>query len=367
MKPLKQIVCLLIVAIGLGVPAVGRASGPYDFELQQLGEGIYVAIRPESIRAPVEGNATILINNRDVVMFEGGGVPLAAENVIAKIRELTDKPVRYVINSHWHGDHHLGNQAYREAFPNVEIISHAYTREDITGPPMDYVEEMVKSLPQELEGVQKLLEAGTSQDGTPLDEKTRRWYEQIAEGLPVLMEEVARLDATPPTLTFDDKLTLHRGDRVIEILYLGRGNTRGDAVVYLPKEKIVITGDLVVLPTPYGFGTYPSDWIATLNKIQALEFDQMVPGHGPVQSDGAYLETLKALFQSMLSQAEEIVAAGGDLEKLRTEVDVAEFETKLCGDDPLLQRLFKNWFVNPFALSVFKEASGEPIIQGQEG
>jgi len=355
-----------VVVLALATSTL-QASGPYDFELQQLGDGIYVAIRPGSTRTPVEGNATILINDRDVVVVEGGGTPLAAETVIAKIRQLTDKPVRYVINSHWHGDHNYGNQVYRAEFPGVDIISHRYTREEIAGLVQRYLDETAKNLPQQEEGVRQQIEAGTFSDGTPFDDDTRRWFEEMADAIPVIMAETERIEVSPPTLTFDRGLTLHRGERTIEILYLGRGNTRGDAVVYLPEEKVVITGDLVVMPTPYGFGTYPSDWIETLSKIQALEFDHLVPGHGPVQTNGGYLDTLKALFASILEQAEDIVADGGDLEKLRAEIEVSEFEAKLCGDDPLLQRLFRNWFVTPFTLSAFKEATGEPIIQGQEG
>lgn len=366
MKPVSISVCLLGVVLGW-VPMAATASDAFEFELQRLAEGVYVAIRPESIRIPVEGNATILINDLDVVVVEGGGLPLAAERVLAKIRELTDKPVRYVINSHWHGDHHLGNQVYRQAFPGVEIISHRFTHEDITGPAMDYLAEQAEALPQQAEGVQKQLEAGTFADGTPLDERTRRWFEQMAEAFPLIGDEIERLEITPPTLTFDETLILHRGERTIEIRYLGRGNTRGDAVVYLPKEKIVITGDLVVLPTPYGFGTYPEDWIRTLSRIQELEFDYLVPGHGSVQTDGSYLDTLKALFASMRKQTQDLVADGADLERVRAEIDVSSFEEQLCGDDRLLRGLFRRWFVHPFTLSTYKEATGEPIVQGQEG
>ena len=366
MRPRSLILSAATVLVALTASTV-PASGPYDFELQQLGEGIYVAIRPGSTRIPVEGNATILINDRDVVVVEGGGTPLAAEKVIAEIRKLTDKPVRYVINSHWHGDHHQGNQIYQAEFPGAEIISHRHTRVDIAGLAQRYLDQSAESWPQSEEPIRQQIAAGNFSDGSPMDEGARQWMEQMADAIPVIMDEIGRIEVTPPTLTFDRGLTLHRGERTIQILYLGRGNTRGDAIVYLPEERIVITGDLVVLPTPYGFGTYPSDWIETLSRIQELDFDHLVPGHGPVQSDAAYLDTLKALFASILEQAKKVVADGGVLEKLRAEVDVQEFEAKLCGEDRLLQGLFKRWFVTPFTLSAFKEASGEPIIQGQEG
>ncbi len=87
-----------------------------------------------------------------------------------------------------------------------------------------------------------------------------------------------------------DSLILRRGERTIVIRYLGRGNTRGDLSVWLPREGVLATGDLLVNPVPYSFGSYLGDWVATLRKLRTLPARAIVPGHGAIQRDWSYLD-----------------------------------------------------------------------------
>ena len=91
------------------------------------------------------------------------------------------------------------------------------------------------------------------------------------------------------TLTFDHDFTVDVGNREVQVKFMGRGNTAGDAVVYLPKEKIVVAGDLVVYPIPYIYDGYPTEWIQTLQNLAQLDADSIVPGHGPILHDKAYI------------------------------------------------------------------------------
>ena len=104
--------------------ASAGAGGIYDLELIPVKPGIYLIRRPDPLRQPVEGNATVIVNEQDVVVVDGGGSPLAASNAIKLIRSVTDKPVSTLITTHWHGDHNFGNQVYRATFPQIRIISH---------------------------------------------------------------------------------------------------------------------------------------------------------------------------------------------------------------------------------------------------
>ncbi|MCG8434874.1 MAG: hypothetical protein MJA83_12660, partial [Gammaproteobacteria bacterium] len=170
---------------------------------------------------------------------------------------------------------------------------------------------------------------------------------------------------TPPTMTFDEKLTLKRGDREIHLLYLGKANTNGDALVYLPKEKILMTGDILVLPTPYGFGSFPKEWADTLQKIAAIDFDMLIPGHGDIQTDLKYIKLLSETLSALSEQTDEIVAAGGDLAAVREQINIGKFRKRYTNGDPLLEVLFNNWFYQPITKSAYKQAKGEPIIQGE--
>jgi glyoxylase-like metal-dependent hydrolase (beta-lactamase superfamily II) len=168
---------------------------------------------------------------------------------------------------------------------------------------------------------------------------------------------------TPPDVTFTDRLVLHRGERRIEILWLGKGNTDGDAVVWLPREKIVATGDLVVHPLPYGFGSYPKEWIATLDAIGKLPFDILVPGHGEVQRDRAYLQQLTRTLRNLRAQASAAAAKGQDLEAFRKAIDTSAFAKAFTQGDETRALLFSAWWIEPISRSLWYEANGKPILQ----
>ena len=169
-----------------------------------------------------------------------------------------------------------------------------------------------------------------------------------------------------PTLSVADSLVLKRGEREIHVRYLGRGNTEGDLVVWLPKERIVMSGDLVVNPQPYGFGSFPTEWIQTLDALAALDYRYLVPGHGEVQADAAYIRSVQALIEqgarrrrSRRSRAEPRWRSSGSAWTL------GELETVFTAGDARRKFLLKAWFLDPFSISAYKEAKGEPIIQGQ--
>ena len=118
-----------------------------------------------------------------------------------------------------------------------------------------------------------------------------------------------------PDVTFERKLTVHLGAREVRLAFLGRGNTAGDTVVHVPDAKVVITGDLLVLPTPYGHGAYPGDWIETLKRLMAIDALAIVPGHGPVQRDWRSAERLVSLLEALRAGVQASVRAGATLEE----------------------------------------------------
>ncbi len=326
----------------------------YSVELSTLAPGVYLVQRPGPLREPVEANAVFVVNAEDVVVFEGGGAPLVAERTIALIRSVTSKPVSHLINSHWHGDHNLGNQVYRAEYPNVRIVGHPETRKAMTGPPMAYVERYVPMLTGLIEEWTAELERG--------ELSSRR--AELLPSLGLMRDELARTTVVPPDLLVSDRLTLERGDRKIHILHPGRGNTPGDLVLWLPGERILASGDLIVHPIPYGFGSFPEDWIATLEQLANLDFAILVPGHGAVQKDATYIRRLQALLTEVRRQVGQSVADGLDLNATREALDLSEFVDEFAGDDEDARLKFDNWWRQPIARSAWLEARGEPILQG---
>lgn len=178
---------------------------------------------------------------------------------------------------------------------------------------------------------------------------------------------MAAIHNTPPDLTFEEKLVLHRGERTIEILWLGRGNTRGDTVVFLPRERIAATGDLFVQPIPFGFGSYYEEWAATLARLDALGADVLVPGHGFVQRDRDSLRQVEALLTALVDAVKREVAAGATLEETQQRVTLADWKAKFAGADATRQRGFDAFFVQPAVVRAWRQARGEadpPVGKG---
>jgi glyoxylase-like metal-dependent hydrolase (beta-lactamase superfamily II) len=252
MKP-KAIMLLFFLALVPASYGQPKKSDFYAIKIKKVKDNVYLAYRPEPLRPYVEGNVTIIINEHDVVLVDSGGAPTSARNVIAEIKKLTSNPVRHIIYTHIHRDHRFGTQEYVKAFPGVEIISHPATRNIIAGSGQKFVADTIKRLESQ-QPVGKAEIRRLREESRPGNDKViahlQRYYNQ---DIYTMLEEYRQIINVPPTLTFEQNLTLYRGTRTIEILFLGKGDTPHDVVVYLPNDKLVCAGDMVVHPIPCGF------------------------------------------------------------------------------------------------------------------
>ncbi len=349
-----------VVAVSAAVePSRGEGLPRKPYEVVRLAEGVYAFLWKDPTQDLIESNAVFVVNDRDVLVVDTGMVPSTARTMASELKKLTDRPVRYVVNTHWHDDHHGGNEVYRELWPSVEFIAHRDTREDIFAQTYALRAKDVLDLEEGAVRYERWAATGLDDDGKRLEERRRRRAGEIAALNRALAPELLAIRNTPPDLTFDDRLVLHRGDRDIEILFLGRGNTRGDVVVFLPRERVAATGDLFVQPVPFGIGSYYEEWVATLARLDALEADVLVPGHGPVQRDRAYLRRVKALVAALVGEVKGAVASGASLEETCRKVTLSDWKAKFAGDDPALQRAFDALFVQPAVERAWRQATGE--------
>lgn len=301
----------------------------------KLADGVYEIRHTDPLPGWVNGNTTVIIGTREVFVVDSCAFSDAAKEDIAQIRAWTDKPVRWLLNTHWHQDHNGGNRDYLEAFPGLAILAHAETKAmlDATSPHLgaDRIKEMAGMEAQ----FRKALDSGIGGDGKPLDEARRKRGEETLKRIAALSEEMRHFLYQPPTVTFEDNLTLDLGGRTVQVRHLGRGNTGGDAVVYLPDEKILITGDLVVHPVPYTFDGYPRDWIVTFDRLAAFDATVIVPGHGEILRDKKYLLQLRDLMKSVVAQVETRVRQSSEatLENVKKEVDVKALRDEILAGD----------------------------------
>jgi cyclase len=332
---------------------------PDAFDVQPLADGVYAFVRRDPVDDAVNSNVLVIISDVDVIVVDGNLAPSSAAGTIAAIRKLTPLPVRYVINTHWHDDHVLGNSQYAETFPGVEFIAHPYTRLRMFDTVAASLDGYKTAYPQELKGIEERLAKGTRRDGAPMTREERTSLERAAALFRAMVAQLPRMRITPPTLLVDRTMTIWRGTREIRLTFLGRGNTAGDLIVHLPAEGIVATGDLVVHPIPFGFGSYPGEWIETLDRLKALEARVWMPGHGEVQRDTRYMTSLQELLGAIRVQMRDAVAKGLTLEQARAALDLEAFRARFAGDNPRRRTEFAEFFVEPISERAYLEAQGK--------
>jgi glyoxylase-like metal-dependent hydrolase (beta-lactamase superfamily II) len=330
-----------------------------NFEVQKLAEGIYAVIRRDPPGLMVDANNVFIINDDDVIVVDSNGAPAITKEVLAALRKLTDKPVKYVINTHYHDDHIRGNQVYREAFPNVEFIGHAFSRDYLPNQGAVNRKGFLEGAPRFANDIRGLIEKNKSLLGGDITEEERASLNTDLKLLDLVLSEGASAQTILPTITVEDRLTLHRGNRIIEIRHLGRGHTAADLVIHLPKENIVITGDLVVWPVPLVGNpqSYIADWASTLDKVRALRPSIIVPGHGPVMRDDSYVKLMADLFTYVKQQTEAAVARGESLEQVHKSINLSEFRKQFAGDSPARKISFNMYVASPAVGAAYQQAS----------
>lgn len=339
--------------VGMCLVPVRSAGQVLGLEIVKIHEGVYGAIREMDFTLPSDGNSLIVIGDDAVLVVDTNITPASARAVIAKIRELTPLPVRYVINTHDHSDHVNGNGAYRDAYPGVTFIGHDNMRKEFlrTTPPGR--KEFIDSSRALMAKAPGLLASGKNGDGTPMSDAQRM---ALQAEIAMLEKYVPEIDSAPfiaPDLTVSDRLTLHMAGREIELLYLGRGNTAGDLVVYLPKERVVATGDLLVFPLPFAYDSFVTDWAQTMKKVQALDAATWIPGHGPLMRDRKYLDLVARLLDAAVTETAAAKTRGATLEEALKSITLDALRLDFTNDDRMLNAVYSRDLVRRLVRSAW--------------
>jgi cyclase len=324
----------------------------------QVADGVVLFITPRYGDVGLDGNSVAIISGDGVLVFDSNGTPVAAAAVLARIRALTDRPVKYLVNSHWHWDHWYGAEVYKKAFPEIEIITHEKTREMMMGPALAFNKPGLETeLPAYVKSLEKKL-ASAEASSPPPDNLPR--LRQLVEAARFFLEQKTNVTHTFPTRTFKDRLDIDLGGRQVQVLHHERAVTPGDAFVYLPKEKILITGDLLVNPIAFALSVYPTGWLRTLERLDALDASVIVPGHGEPLRDETLLHATIAVFRELLRQGKEAKAKGLDVEAARAAITPSlegPMKTITAGD-PALVDAFRIQLVDWYLHRVYDELDG---------
>ena len=326
------------------IASAGSSEEIYPgYTWQALGDGIYVHSRNDPLAGPVDGNSTIIVNDEDVFVVDPHINPAVARSVIAKIREVTDKPVTHVVNTHWHDDHTNGNHAFRQAFPDLQIVAHRATLASLEEE-WQPMEDQRRTTYESVQGRDILAAADAIESEDPDRALGLRMFSGYRDALE---PELPTMELVYPDLVFDERMVFERDDRKIVMQWLGGGNTAGDLLVWLPQDSLLITGDVLVAPIPFAFDSPMVEWVTTLGKVAELGAETIVPGHGAVQRDTRYLEQVASLLEVTIAAVREANAAGVGFAELSEAVDLKEQEQLFTGGDPLRTYAWKSFYYDP--------------------
>lgn len=342
---------LMWVAAGWVIPS-GAQMGVAVHKVQ-IADGIYQFITAPDGYVP-NGNSVVIVNENDVLVFDTFTRPSTARTMLGEIREITNKPVRYVVNSHWHPDHWSGNEVFAQEFPNLEIIATEETRQFMLNIAKAWPPLYTEGLRKDQADFEKELNTGKESDGTVLTAEQRRKDEDNLRLEGEYIAEALKVKRTYPTLTYTDQLTFHHGGREFRFISMV-GDARGTTVLYLPREKILVTGDLLSYPIPY-FTPPLSQHAKSLRTLAQFDADVIIPGHGPAWRNKDFLNLEAELFETIVSQVGQAVQQGMvTVEEVQKVVNVEPLRLKFTQDDKDLNAKFQR-YVNRMVENASRDA-----------
>ena len=349
-------VMIVVAGVLALMPVFGQSATPVRPAPTRvdLAPGVYLFKTAPYGDVGLDGNAVVITSPDGVLVFDSNGTPTAARAVIAAIKSLTAQPVRYLVNSHWHWDHWYGTEAYVDAFPGVQVITHERTRQLMAGPAVEFNRPGLES---QLPGYLTMLEERLT--ATPPPQNPTALNERIAMGRWFLAEKRA-VRHVLPSRTYSDRLTLRLGGREIQLVHVDRAVTPGDTIIYLPQEQMLLTADVLVNPISFALSSYPAGWIRTLEWIDALNPSVLVPGNGDPMTDESRLHATLSIFRTLRTHGASARARGRDAFAAADEALplVREPMVVLTGDNAQLNQAFRSQLVEWFMYRVYDELAG---------
>lgn len=340
--------------VALAATVVAHVVEP-PHDVVQLADGVYAILRHDPESFANNANSLVVIGDSGVLVVDAQFTRLATQQTLAAIRELTSQPVRYVVNTHWHDDHAAGNQVYRDTFPNVEIVAQADTRADLVTTGAENRRGTWNGAPPFAARLRRLLDQGLGADSTPATPRERAALENAIAIINEYIADAPGFRETLPTRTFARSMRLELGHRTVELRWFGEASTRGDAIVYLPAERVAAVGDLLGDPAPFAFNAHVTGWISVLDSIRALGANSFVPGHGPVFRGNARLDSTRAMLARVRDETFAAAHEGMSLDQTRRRVTLRDYRDAIAGSEKWLNTAFTNFFLAPSVSAAYEE------------
>lgn len=303
--------------------AGGLAAGEQVIEtethrFEEVAEGVYFVSGTGAM--VTRSNAMVVVTEEGVLVVDSHITPAAGRALIEGIAQITDEPIRTLVNTHFHYDHAHGNQAFG---PGVRVVGHEYTRHKMATAPLE--EHTFKGSSerdrQALEEMRAALETASDEEREALETQISIQAAHVAS--------TAEIDPVPPDTTLAEKMTFFRGGREIQLHFLGRAHTGGDVVVYLPAERLVFTGDMMLGGPPWPGDGWVNEWPATLERLKQLDFDLILPGHGPYFRDRELIDHVQTFHRELWEVVSALHAEGVSAEDAVERIDLSHHAENL--------------------------------------
>ena len=311
--------------------AASAVAAPVEISRTDLAPGIY-QFTVASDGYVEQLNSIVIVTDEDVLVFDTTTRPSTAKTILGEIRKLTSKPVRFVVNSHWHPDHWSGNEVFAAANPDLAIIATEKERDFMLNTAAFWSPYLTRALADEEKSVADQFASGKTTAGQPLTPELKKQIEVELQQIRDMVGEQLKVRRTYPTVTYSDRMTMRHGGREFQFISV-TGDAAGTTVLYLPTERILITGDAVSYPLPY-YTPPLSEHAKSLRQLAGLNPAIVVPGHGPAFRDTAYMMLEAELFEDVLRQTRAALQGGAvTIDEVQAKVDFSAFRDRFAKGD----------------------------------
>jgi cyclase len=317
--------------------AWARAAAPAAdgnlFDLQKVADGVFFAhAHPQAL---INCNAAVFVRSKDVVVVDAHSKPSAAASLIAQIaREVTSKPVRYVINSHFHWDHTQGNHAYRANGGKIDFIATTATKQLMT-------DLAVARLKASIDGVPPLIDALRERAAHSNSAAEKAFCADQIRQMQAYLAELRDYTLELPTITFEKSYLLQDPAFDLHLEFHGHAHTAGDVFVFCPQQRAVATGDASHCFLPFIADGFPHIWPGTIDSVAKAAFKFQLPGHGPFQTGRTVMINQRNYIEELTGKVDDGKKAGLTVAEMQRRFTVASLKSlQSNGYEAFLDRIY---------------------------
>jgi glyoxylase-like metal-dependent hydrolase (beta-lactamase superfamily II) len=341
----RRVIVLALAGLALLATRPGSAAEQaprpivqgYEYQLRRLTDRVHVIAQAEPFHVQPLGNVTVVEQQDGFVLIDAGGSRGSAERIVALVRRIGSKPVKAIVLTHWHADHSLGAATLMAAWPGAELIATRATARHLAGP------EMAMYDPAKEDAIREQLTATANRFAEAaarpcLDASERAGFARTAAEVRAHAADLAGTRVALPTRLVEAEVRLDDLAAPIELMP-AKANTDSDLIAWMPRQRVLATGDVVVSPVPFGFDAFPRSWVAVVDRLLGLNHRYLVPGHGAVQTGAGYIVRLRGFLADV----------AGSRADLSTQVE------RIAGGTTWLRRWATSYWAEPIAKSAKAE------------